>query len=80
MGEKGNADIAASAAEAGTLISRTAVSATETVIGVSKDLASTIRDTAIETVAAETIAAARERIQSDDDSPPDDNGQSPPAT
>jgi hypothetical protein len=80
MGEKGNADIAAGAVEAGTLISRTAVSASETVIGVGKDLASTIRDTAIETVAAETIAAARERIQNDDESPPNDDDQNPPAT
>lgn len=70
MGEKGNvSELAAGASLLGgaeqSLIERVTTTTTATVVGVGENLATSIRDKAVEAVADATVATARERLHRD---------------
>ena len=72
MGEKGNAADAVAAAQSaagGSLIERTTTVATTTVVDAGEDLATAVRDAAIDSVADDTVAKGREKLAGGKDDP-----------
>lgn len=77
MGEKGNVLEPAAVPGAASVMERITTTTTETVVDAGQDLAGTIRDKAIEAVADNTVAAAREKLTGDDAT---DSSDAPPPT
>ena len=78
MGEKGNAADAVAAAQSAagsSLIERTTTVATTTVVDAGEDLAIAVRDAAIDSVADDTVAKGREKLEQSRQDPtsPDDS-------
>ncbi len=72
MGEKGNAVEAVAAAQsagAASLIERTTTVATTTVVDAGEDLATAVRDAAIDAAADETVTKAREKYEGGKEDP-----------
>ncbi len=81
MGEKGNVAAATEAAAAATgaaqsLVERTTVRTTESVVNAGQDYADTVRDKVIGSAADGTVEEARERVRRRRDEP-EDGGETP---